>query len=79
MKFFKNLRTKKCSKDEIKVVIKSDSNLSDEQKQIITTVVKQGTERNLYPSEIAINISMKSGIFSAVSLQRDGNVITVFI
>lgn len=80
MSFFKKIRTKKNrSKDEIEVVIKTDLKLSDEQEQIITSIVLQGTKGNLYPFQIANNISIRMELSQPVSLCKSGNVITVFI
>ena len=75
-KLFKK-RQQPSSPDELKVVLKTDKKLSDEQKNAIITIVKDGTMSGVEPSDIAIKIMMSTGIYDMVILNRVKNGVEV--
>ena len=65
------------SSDNFKVVLKTEKDLSEEQKNAIITIVKNGTMSGADPSDIAIHIMMSTGIYDIVILNRIKNGVEV--
>lgn len=81
MGFFSRLfkkREQPESSDNFKVVLKTEKNLSEEQKNAIITIVKDGTISGVEFSDIAIKIMMSTGIYDMVILTRIKNGVEVF-
>lgn len=76
-KLFKNREQPKSS-DNFKVVLKTEKELSEEQKNAIITIVKDGTMSGDEPSNIAIKIMMFAEIYDMVVLTRIKNGVEVF-
>ena len=76
-RFFKRQPT--VFPDTFKVVLTTDKKLSEEQKNVITQMVKDGTLSGCDPSDIAINIMLYTGCFEPVILHRiDNGVEAIF-
>ena len=65
------------SSDSFNVILKTNKKLSEEQKNAIITIVKDGTMSGLEPSDIAIQIMMSTGIYDTVILNRVKNSVEV--
>lgn len=63
--------------DGFKVVLKTEKNLSEEQRNTIITIVKNGMASNSEPSDICINIMMSTGIYDVMILNRIENGVEV--
>ena len=75
-KLFKK-RQQPSSSDDFKVILKTEKELSEEQRNTIITIVKDGTISGLEPSDIAIKIMMSTGIYDMVILNRIKNGVEV--
>ena len=65
------------SSDTFNVILKTKKELSEEQKNAIITIVKDGTMSGVEPSDIAIKIMMSTGIYDMVILNRVKNGVEV--
>lgn len=65
------------SSDTFNVILKTKKELSEEQKNAIITIVKDGTMSGVEPSDIAIKIMMSTGIYDMVILNRIKNGVEV--
>lgn len=65
------------SSDAFNVILTTKKELSEEQKNAIITIVKDGTMSGVEPSDIAIKIMMSTGIYDAVILNRIKNGVEV--
>lgn len=65
------------SSDTFNVILKTKKELSEEQKNAIITIVKDGTMSWVEPSDIAIKIMMSTGIYDMVILNRVKNGVEV--
>lgn len=65
------------SSDTFNVILKTKKELSEEQKNAIITIVKDGTMSGVEPSDIAIEIMMSTGIYDMVILNRIKNGVEV--
>lgn len=80
MNFFRKLfkkRKQPVSSDEFKVVLKTNKNLSEEQKSTIIQVVKNGILSGSELNDIAINIMTSTGIFDMIIINRIDNGVEV--
>lgn len=80
MSFFNKIFKKRqlsASSDDFKVVLKTEKELSDEQRNTIITIVKNGIMSGTEPSDIAINIMMSTEIYDIVVLNRIKNGVEV--
>ena len=75
-KLFKK-RQQPSSSDDFKVILKTEKELSEEQRNTIITIVKDGTISGIEPSDIAIKIMMSTGIYDMVILNRIKNGVEV--
>jgi len=75
-KLFKK-REQPESSDTFNVILKTKKELSEEQKNAIITIVKDGTMSGVEPSDIAIKIMMSTGIYDMVILNRVKNGVEV--
>lgn len=75
-KLFKK-REQPESSDNFNVILKTKKELSEEQKNAIITIVKDGTMSGVEPSDIAIKIMMSTGIYDMVILNRVKNGVEV--
>lgn len=75
-KLFKK-RKQPESSDTFNVILKTKKELSEEQKNAIITIVKDGTMSGVEPSDIAIKIMMSTGIYDMVILNRVKNGVEV--
>ena len=65
------------SSDTFEVVLKTEKKLSEEQKNAIITIVKDGTMSGVEPGDIAIKVMMSTGIYDMVILNRLKNGVDV--
>ena len=65
------------SSDTFNVILKTKKELSEDQKNAIITIVKDGTMSGVEPSDIAIKIMMSTGIYDMVILNRIKNGVEV--
>lgn len=65
------------SSDTFEVVLKTEKKLSEEQKNAIITIVKDGTMSGVEPGDIAIKVMMSTGIYDMVILNRIKNGVEV--
>mgnify|MGYP003304873363 FL=1 len=65
------------SSDTFNVILKTNKELSEEQKNAIITIVKDGTMSGVEPHDIAIKIMMSTGIYDIVILNRVKNGVEV--
>ena len=65
------------SSDTFNVILKTKKELSEEQKNAIITIVKDGIMSGVEPSDIAIKIMMSTGIYDMVILNRVKNGVEV--
>ena len=65
------------SSDAFNVILTTKKELSEEQKNAIITIVKDGTMSGVEPSVIAIKIMMSTGIYDVVILNRVKNGVEV--
>lgn len=75
-KIFKK-RKQPESSDNFKVILKTEKQLSEEQKNAIITIVKDATMSGEQPGDIAILIMMATGIYDMVILNRVKNGVEV--
>ena len=75
-RFFKK-REQPESSDTFNVILKTKKELSEEQKNAIITIVKDGPMSGVEPSDIAIKIMMSTGIYDMVILNRVKNGVEV--
>lgn len=78
MKLFKK-RKKSESQEEITVVIKTDKDLTEEQKNTILRIVKEGTKIDASLSYMGMAIIMEAGVYIPVILNKIPNGIEVII
>lgn len=82
MSFFSRLfkkRKQPYSSDNFKVVLKTEKKLSEEQRNAIITIVKDGIRSGEDFSSIGISIIMNTGIYDPVILNRIKNGVEVII
>jgi len=77
-KFFKK-RKQLSSSDEFKVILKTDKELSEEQKNAIITIVKDGIGAGEDLNTIGMLIIMNANICDPVILNRIKNCVEVII
>lgn len=80
MGIFSNLFKKRKqpeSSDTFNVILKTKKELSEEQKNAIITIVKDGIMSGVEPSDIAIKIMMSTGIYDMVILNGVKNGVEV--
>lgn len=65
------------SSDAFNVILTTKKKLSEEQKNAIITIVKDGTMSGVEPRDIAIKIMMSTGIYDVVILNRVKNGVEV--
>lgn len=65
------------SSDSFNVILKTNKKLSEEQKNAIITIVKDGTMSGVANRDIAIKIMMSTGIYDMVILNRVKNSVEV--
>ncbi len=65
------------SSDAFNVILTTKKELSEEQKNAIITIVKDGTMSGVEPRDIAIKIMMSTGIYDVVILNRVKNGVEV--
>lgn len=65
------------SSDTFKVVLKTEKKLSEEQKNAIIAIVKDGTMSGLDPCEIGMEIMMSTGTSDMVIVNRIKNGVEV--
>ena len=65
------------SSDAFNVILTTKKELSEEQKNAIITIVKDGTTSGVEPRDIAIKIMMSTGIYDVVILNRVKNGVEV--
>ncbi len=66
--------------DDVEVILKTEKDLSEEQRNVIVNIVKNGTMSGADPSNIVVQMMMATGIFDVVILNRiKDNVIEVVI
>lgn len=65
------------SSDSFNVILKTNKKLSEEQKNAIITIVKDGTMSGVTNRDIAIKIMMSTGIYDMVILNRVKNSVEV--
>ena len=75
-KFFKK-RQLPDSSDEPKVFLTTNKDLSEEQKNTIIAIVKDGITSGTYFGDIAIKIMMSTGIYDVIVINRTKNGIEV--
>jgi len=76
-KFFKKRHPTEVSSGDLKVVLKTDKDLSEEQKNAIITIVKDGIMSGADLSDIVIKMMMSTGIYDVVVLNRTKDGIEV--
>ena len=77
-KFFKKRRSDK-SFDKLKVQLHTSRNLTEEQKNIIKTIIKEGLIAKLDAKSILDNIESETGIYSAfIFFDKDGDDMDVY-
>ena len=79
MSIAKIFKKRKQASDDLNVILKIENNLSDEQKNDIISIVKNGVMSGIDPSNIAINIMMSTGIYDVIILNRINNGMEVII
>lgn len=72
-----NKRQQLESSDNFKVIIKTDKNLSEKQKNAIINIIKEGVALDLDNGDIAIRIMMTTQIFEPVIMNKTDNSIEV--
>ena len=72
-----NKRKQPESSDTFNVILETKKELSEEQKNAIITIVKEGTMSGTQFSDIAIQIMMSTGIYDTVILNRIKNGVEV--
>ncbi len=77
-KLFKK-RQQPSSPDEFKVVLKTDKKLSEEQKNAIITIVKNGIGQGADLDAIGMAIILNAGIYDPVILNRIKKGVEVII
>lgn len=70
-------REKPVSSDDFNVILRTENKLSEEQKNAIIAIVKDGTMSGIEPGDIAIQIMMNTGIYDLVILNRIKNGVEV--
>lgn len=65
--------------DEFKVILKTEKNLSEEQRNTIITIVRDGITSDTEPSDICIHVMMSTGIYDTMILNRIKNGVEIFI
>ena len=65
------------SSDAFNVILTTKKELSEDKKNAIITIVKDGTMSGVEPSDIAIKIMMSTGIYDVVILNRVKNGVEV--
>ena len=65
------------SSDAFNVILTTKKKLSEEQKNAIITIVKDGTMSGVEPRDIAIKIMMSTGSYDVVILNRVKNGVEV--
>lgn len=65
------------SSDNFKVILKTQKELSEEQKNTIITIVKDGIVSGVTPSRIAIKLMMSTEIYGIIILNRIENGVEV--
>ncbi len=56
--------------DDVEVILKTEKDLSEEQRNVIVNIVKNGTMSGADPSNIVVQMMMATGIFDVVILNR---------
>lgn len=72
-------QVKETSTEDLKVVLKTKKNFSDEEKEAISTAVKNGVISGMPNSDIGIMLIMKFGLSDMVILNRAKDGIEVII
>ena len=68
--FKRNEDSLEVKNDDIEVILKTEKDLSEEQKNVIVNIVKNGTMSGADPSNIVVQMMMATGIFDVVILNR---------
>ena len=77
-KFFKKRQSKKSS-DKLNVHIHSSRNLSEEQKKVIESIVKDGLKSKIDAKSLLKDIYKETGIYSAfIFFDKDDNDLDVY-
>ena len=68
--FKRNEDSLEVKNDDIEVILKTEKDLSEEQRNVIVNIVKNGTMSGADPSNIVVQLKMATGIFDLVILNR---------
>lgn len=68
--FKRNEDSLEVKNDDIKVILKTEKDLSEEQRNVIVNIVKNGTMSGADPSNIVVQMMMATGIFDVMFLNR---------
>lgn len=68
--FKRNEDSLEVKNDDIEVILKTEKDLSEEQRNVIVNIVKNGTMSGADPSNIVVQMMMATGIFDVVILNR---------
>ena len=67
------------SSNEFKVILKTKKNLSEEQKNTIITIVRDGIISDVELRDICIHVMMSTGIYDTIILSRISNGVEIII